>query len=356
MIMLIDKGLNVEEIVDESEFSKFGIEERKHMEEWIAEYPQILGEELLTITTEYAKFDKTSNRLDILAVDKKGKIVIIELKRDIADKFVDLQAIHYASYCSNLNLEEIVDMMAEYKNDSKESMESKLREFIINEDFEDFEEQPRIMLVANDFREETLAAVLWLRQNDIDITCVKLEPYKIGNRIAIKPEIIIPLPEAKDFMIQVDKKRRLSSTKYSRKLTQEEFLKSLDEPNKHFFEDLIKFADEKDLKIKMGAVGFSMNVKLDRQDISIFEGYPPANKSRNGIIVNYTSILNKVQDGESVIKLYQRLIGFAEDTGKGFIWHINTDEDKSHLPEFKEVITDIIKTIVINGLNETFSK
>ena len=113
--MLINKDLEVEEIIDESKFSDLGIWERTHMEEWIAKYPQILGEELLTITTEYDKFDKTSNRLDILAVDKNGKIVVIELKRDTADKFVDLQAIHYASYCSNLNLEQVVEMMAEYK-------------------------------------------------------------------------------------------------------------------------------------------------------------------------------------------------------------------------------------------------
>ena len=38
------------------------------MQEWISECPRILGEELLTITTEYDKFDKTNKRLDILAV------------------------------------------------------------------------------------------------------------------------------------------------------------------------------------------------------------------------------------------------------------------------------------------------
>ena len=207
MILLIGNDNEVEEFIDESRFSELGIWERTHMERWIAKYPQILGEELLTITTEYAKFDKTNNRLDILAIDVDGKLVVIELKRDIADKFVDLQAIHYAAYCSTLNLEQVVQMMADYKNQSKEEVESEIRKFIINEDFSDFDNQPRIMLAANDFREETLAAVLWLRDNGIDVTCVKLEPYKIGEKIAIKPEIIIPLPEAKDFMIQAEQKK-----------------------------------------------------------------------------------------------------------------------------------------------------
>lgn len=210
MILLIDKkSKNVKEVIEDSKFSKLGIWERQHIEEWIAEYPQILGEELLTVTTEYAKFDKTSNRLDVLAVDSNGKLVIIEIKRDVADKFVDLQAIHYAAYCSTLNKDEIINIMLDYKYNSREAAESRLDEMIMVDDFSDFDNQPRIMLVANDFREETLAAVLWLRDSGIDITCVKLEPYEIGENIVVNSEIIIPLPEAKDYMIKVEKKKQI---------------------------------------------------------------------------------------------------------------------------------------------------
>jgi len=48
-----------------------------------------LREDLPSVTTEYDKFNKIKDRLDILAIDKNGKLVIIELKRDIADRFVD---------------------------------------------------------------------------------------------------------------------------------------------------------------------------------------------------------------------------------------------------------------------------
>lgn len=77
------------------------------------------------------------------------------------------------------------------------------------------------MLVANDFREETLAAVLWLRDNSLDISCIKLEPYKVEGKIAVKTEIIIPLPEAKDFMIQAEQKK-IKTKKRTRR--QEEYL------------------------------------------------------------------------------------------------------------------------------------
>lgn len=217
MLLLIGKDKKIKNIIEEARFSDLGIWERKHLEDWILEHPEILGEDLMVVTTEYDKFDKTKGRLDILAIDKNGKLVIIELKRDTADKYADLQAIHYAAYCANINMEQVVDMMEAYLKQrnkqalSKEELEEKIRDFIENEDFSDFDNNPRIILAANDFREETLASILWLRDNGIDITCVKLEAYLIGEDIAVKPEILIPLPEAKDFIIQVEQKKKKSS-------------------------------------------------------------------------------------------------------------------------------------------------
>ncbi|EKF84782.1 DUF4268 domain-containing protein [Methanobacterium formicicum] len=223
MILLIGKNNDVEERIKESKFSELNIWERTHLEEWIAKYPDILGEELLTITTEYDKFDKTDNRLDILAIDKKGKLVVIELKRDVADKFVDLQAIHYAAYCSTLKFEHIISEKAIYHDESEEEARVSITEFITNREFSDLDEDPRIILVANDYREETIASVLWLRDHQVDITCVKLEPYQIGDKIAIKPDIIIPLPEAKDFMIQKEEKTKSSNKFTARQLAYKEF-------------------------------------------------------------------------------------------------------------------------------------
>lgn len=209
MILQIDKKNNkFEKTIEESKFSDFGIKEREHLEEWIYKHPEILGEDLLIVAKEYDGFDKTNNRLDLLAIDRMGKIVVIELKRDLADKFVDLQAIHYAAYCSTLNYNHIVKIMSDFTKKSINNIEKEINEFIENEDFTDFDNQPRIILVASNYSEETLAAVLWLRDSSIDITCVKLEPYKIEDKIVIKPEIIVPLPEAKNFMMQMVEKNK----------------------------------------------------------------------------------------------------------------------------------------------------
>ena len=44
--------------------------------------PGCLGEELLIIQKEFSGFDDTQERLDLLALDKDGRLVVIENKLD----------------------------------------------------------------------------------------------------------------------------------------------------------------------------------------------------------------------------------------------------------------------------------
>lgn len=78
------------------------------MQEWTAKNPEVLGEELLVIQKEFDGFSDTHERLDLLALDKEGKLVIIENKLDDSGRDVTWQAIKYASYCSSMSQDEIV--------------------------------------------------------------------------------------------------------------------------------------------------------------------------------------------------------------------------------------------------------
>ena len=62
-------------------FSNLGILERFDIQEWIEKQPDILGEPLLVIAKELPL--PSGIRLDLLAIDKKANLVIIELKRTL---------------------------------------------------------------------------------------------------------------------------------------------------------------------------------------------------------------------------------------------------------------------------------
>ena len=102
MLFIYDKKSKAIEPCKETNLQAHNLLERRDLEKWIELSPEMLGEDLLILTTEYDRFDKTSERLDLLALDKAGNLVILELKRGDSGKNVDLQAIKYAAYCSTL--------------------------------------------------------------------------------------------------------------------------------------------------------------------------------------------------------------------------------------------------------------
>jgi len=107
--------------------------------------------------------------------------------------------------------------------------------FIVNEDFEELDDKPRVMLVAKNFRPEVTASVLWLRKFDIDISCVKLTPHEIDDdRIGLVSSILIPLPEAEEYIIRSERKK---SSEKTLTRTQEEYLK--------FYQELVDSIKEK---------------------------------------------------------------------------------------------------------------
>jgi len=227
MLFTYNKNSKKISLYEETDLKTHNILERQDIEKWVENYPDILGEELLILTTEYDKFDKTNERLDLLAIDKEGNLVIVELKRDDSGKSVELQAIKYAAYCSTLSLNEVAKLHRQYlerknKDIDEEEAKRQIIGFIENDEFEELNDKPRIIIVSKDYRPEVTASILWLRKFGIDISCIKLTPYEIDkDTIAFESTILIPLPEAKDFIIQSEKKENIEHTKT---LSQEEYI------------------------------------------------------------------------------------------------------------------------------------
>ena len=162
------------------------MKERQHLQEWIAKSPEVLGESLLVIQKEFDGFEQTHERLDLLALDKKGRLVVIENKLDDSGKDVTWQAIKYASYCSSLSQEEIIEVYAKYLMKSKEEAKDNLLSFFEVEELDEVEINPentqRMIFVAANFRKEVTSSVLWLRNFGIDINFIKVTRFKYSGK------------------------------------------------------------------------------------------------------------------------------------------------------------------------------
>ncbi|MEF1249535.1 DUF4268 domain-containing protein [Vibrio owensii] len=209
-------------------FSELGFTERKHLQEWLAHEPSALGEELLIIQKEFDGFDDTRERLDLLALDKDGNLVIIENKLDDSGRDVVWQALKYASYCASLTKAQIVEIYQQYLDryepvtgevdllNAPASASARICEFLDAPDLDELKlnlgNSQRIMLVAANFRKEVTSTALWLLGQGISIACFKITPYSLGEQLLINIDQIIPTPEAKELMIGINAKEAEEKT------------------------------------------------------------------------------------------------------------------------------------------------
>ena len=193
------------ERVRETDFAALGFQERHDIQEWIALNPTILGDDLLIIAKEYDKFDWTNERLDLLAVDRLGNLVIIELKRDDTGADVHWQSIKYASYLHRANAADIVGMLADYTGASEEEAREKLLRHLDTGDLDSLNRSQRIIIASHRFAREVTSAVLWLneRMSEDVITCVQLTPYEDGDALYLQANTIIPAPGTEGYRIGI---------------------------------------------------------------------------------------------------------------------------------------------------------
>lgn len=206
----IDKDNNRIIALEERSLVELGFTERKHLQEWLAATPSALGEELLIIQKEFDGFDETSERLDLLALDKNQQLVVIENKLD-SGRDVVWQALKYASYCSSLKRDQIVEIYQRYLDrHGGGNAREKLVEFYDGTEIDELRlnagNTQRVFMVATRFRKEVTSTAMWLLGHGLQLKCFKVGSYMMGNEILFRIDQVIPMPEAADYMIGLAEK------------------------------------------------------------------------------------------------------------------------------------------------------
>ncbi len=216
--------------LDGTKLSEQKFKERDDLQEWLVSHPEALGEELLIIQKEFDGFDGTGERLDLLALDTQGHLVLIENKRDDSGRDAVWQALKYASYVAPFTSDDIEDVFAKYllKNKPEYSdlddnafdtdqvhntAKLLIQRFLENNQETDIQittlnprNSQRIILVAGEFRREVTNTALWLLDRDIDVKCVKVSPYMLNGQLLVDIKQIIPVPEASEYMVRLTRK------------------------------------------------------------------------------------------------------------------------------------------------------
>lgn len=208
------EGLQAREV---AQFAALGMYERADLQRLLRDKPAALGEDLLVISEEFGQWEDAKRRIDLLAIDRAGRLVVIELKRTDDGGHMELQALRYAAMVSSMTFDEAVSAYTAHRGrlglDQTLDARAELESFLAQADAADDGDEPvispdvRIILVSANFGREITTAVLWLNRFDgMDIRCVRLVPYELDGKILLDIQQVIPLPEAADYQVKIRRK------------------------------------------------------------------------------------------------------------------------------------------------------
>lgn len=198
--------------VEETTFAERGLRERSDLQRLLKKQVEVISPDTLVIAEEFGEWEDSKRRIDLLGVDKAANIVVIELKRTDDGGHMELQAIRYAAMVSTLTFERCVDIYAKYLKDNDLETDAKeaLLEFLEWEEADEelFGQDVRMVLASAEFSKELTTAVMWLNERNLDIRCVRLKPYKDGERTLLDVQTVIPLPEAEAYQVKIREKQQ----------------------------------------------------------------------------------------------------------------------------------------------------
>jgi hypothetical protein len=197
-------GTNKLEAVATTTFAAEKVLERKDIQRMLRTDISPVGDDLMVLAEEFGDWEDSNRRIDLLCLSRNGGLVVVEIKRTEDGGHMELQALRYAAMVSRLTLEQAVETYARTSSSPIETARDEILTFL-RVDSEDaaLTGDVRIILVSADFSAELTTTVLWLNDRDLDITCVRLKPYRLDGQILVDATQIIPLPEAADYEVRV---------------------------------------------------------------------------------------------------------------------------------------------------------
>lgn len=213
--------------IEQTSLEELKLQERQDLQQWIRKNSDILSRhyeyDLKIISEELDEFE-VNDRLDLLAIDETGALVIIELKRKESGSRIDIQGLKYASYCSTLSQNSIVEIYKKYleKNNIDLDPVEDIISFIGsgNSDTDDLAKlnhTQRIILVSQNFDSRVKSVVAYLSQKQLDISCVEFKVFRemSSESVFIDTQKILPPEDINGYFIkgisESDRNERKSS-------------------------------------------------------------------------------------------------------------------------------------------------
>lgn len=185
------------------------IRERRDLQRLLRTHMAELVPDVLVIAEEFGEWEDSRRRIDLLGLDRQANLVVIELKRGDTGVHMELQAVRYAAMVSTMTFDQAVATYASHLGEPDLEARDRILGHLGWSDANDdeFAQDVRLVLLSEDYSRELTSSILWLNEKGLDITAFRVGTYKLGQRLLMEFQQIIPLKEAEDYQVKVRNKQ-----------------------------------------------------------------------------------------------------------------------------------------------------
>ena len=205
-----------------------GLKERQHLQEWVIAHPRVLGPAVKIVAFEFGSWtgytgEKEKDRLDVLALDGDGHLIVVELKRDKAPDTVEMQALKYAALVSRFTRDDLDKVHARFLSKqtgadvSAEQAAAELDAWAAIT--EESLRLPSVVLMASDFPQTVTATVVFLHQQlSLDVRLLAFQAYRTANDVLVTVSQHYPPPGIEEFVLspEINEAQKAKSTKQNK--------------------------------------------------------------------------------------------------------------------------------------------
>jgi hypothetical protein len=330
----------------EKEFKQDHYEET--LESWLESNPDSVLEDGKIMVIGRQVLTNLDKAIDLVALDRAGNTVIIELKRGRTPRDVIAQALEYSAFVETLNYEELEAMFQKYTGDEGASLLETHKEYYKLDQGESvsFNKDQRIVVVGTNLSPEIRQTALFLRKKKLLVTCAEFKYFKdeLGETLLSSDVVVGKEGIGRGGEI---------TTAALPKIDKKKFLDSVDEVGRPFFEAILKMAEENELPVHWGSKGFSLNVDISGKHVAVCYGMPPKSISKESLYTAFSDIQRKIGDATGLVESFRKRFertGIFFPTGFELKLTIKQDLTQKQIDDIKATILDLAKEVKELGL------
>ncbi len=326
--------------------------EEAMLESWLEANPDGIVEDgkLLIIGRQVST--NLGSVIDLLALDRRGDVVVVELKRDRTPRDTLAQALEYASFIQQLDTDQLETILQSYLNDESLSLAEHHREYfeLASDEAVAFNKDQRIVVVGQKVTNEIRQTASFLRSKGVRVTCVEFSFFLAsGGTRLLSQDIVVGR--------ELTRPDRVAAGSLP-VISQSDFMRSLDGNGRPVFQRLLELAGQRSMPIHWGTKGFSLNVDLQGKHVAVCYAFPPGTVYKQSI---HTALRERgglsgkasvPEDAVSSLWSEAEATGLFQPAGRELKCPIDRKMSEQELTALASWCERVADTIIEHGLRE----